>query len=80
MTETVARLKEELLRLNPEEKKVLMLEVLPDLGREAMQDPTFLPQILPVFLNMIKQSGIDMSQLLQLANVLAATAPSADQK
>lgn len=80
MTETVARLKDELLRLSPEEKKALMLETLPDLGREAMQDPSFLPQILPLFLNMIKQSGIDMGQLLQLANVLAATAPSADKE
>ncbi|RME40242.1 MAG: hypothetical protein D6794_02525 [Deltaproteobacteria bacterium] len=62
--------------LSAEEKKTFILQALPDLGREAVADPAFLPQLLPIFLGLIRESGFDLSQLLQLANMLGGTAPA----
>ncbi|RMF43615.1 MAG: hypothetical protein D6751_10220 [Deltaproteobacteria bacterium] len=62
--------------LSAEEKKDFILKALPELGREAVADPAFLPQLLPIFLGLIRESGFDLSQLLQLANMLGGTAPA----
>lgn len=67
---TVAELKSAVLALSPEEKKTFILEALPDLAKEGMQDPAFLMQLFPVFLGLLKESGIDMQQLLQFAAMM----------
>jgi len=76
MSMTFEELKTAVVELSAEQKKQFILETLPDLGREAIQDPSFLPQLLPVFLGLIRDSGIDLNQLLQLANLLGATSPA----
>lgn len=76
MSEAVQMLMEAVKNLSAEEKKAFILESLPELGREAIKDPGFLPQLLPVILGLIRESGIDLGQLLQLANMLGATAPT----
>jgi hypothetical protein len=35
-----------------------------------MQDGTFLLQLFPVFMGILKDSGIELSQLLQLAGAM----------
>lgn len=64
---TVAELKSAVMDLDPEEKKAFILDTLPVLAREAMTDPSFLTQLLPVFLGIVKDSGLDLQQLLQIA-------------
>lgn len=76
MSEAVTDLIAAVSQLSLEEKKQFILQALPDLGGEVVKDPAFLPQLLPVFLGLIRQSGIDLNQLLQLANMLGATAPA----
>jgi len=72
---TVEELKAAVLALDPETKQAFILATLPDLGREAVKDPAFLPQLLPIMLGLIRESGVDMAQLLQLANLFAANQP-----
>jgi hypothetical protein len=64
---TAAELKSAVLALSPEEKKAFILETLPPMAKDAMQDPSFLMQLFPVFLNIVRESGLDLQQLLQLA-------------
>ncbi len=64
---SVAALKSAVLALSPEEKKAFILETLPPMAKEAMQDPTFLMQLFPVFLGIVKESGLDLQQIVQLA-------------
>ncbi|MCD6526897.1 MAG: hypothetical protein J7K75_07915 [Desulfuromonas sp.] len=55
------------MALSTEEKQQFILTTLPDLAKEAMEDPTFMMQLLPVFLGIVKESGLDIQQLLQFA-------------
>jgi hypothetical protein len=64
---TVEQIKRAVEGLGPEEKKDFILETLPGLARDAMQDSGFLMQLFPVFMGILKDSGIELSQLLQLA-------------
>ena len=70
---TVEELKSAVLGLAADEKRAFILETLPSLAKDAMQDPSFLTQLLPVFLGIVKESGIDLQQLLQLASLFGAT-------
>lgn len=67
---TVAELKSAVLALSPEEKKAFILDTLPDLAKAGMQDPGFLMQLFPVFTGMLKESGVDLQQLLQFAAMM----------
>jgi hypothetical protein len=67
---TITELKSAVLALSPEEKKAFILDTLPDLAREGMQDPAFLMQLFPVFTGLLKESGVDMQQLLQFAAMM----------
>ncbi len=49
-----------------EEKKVFIIETLPSLAKDAMEDKSFLLQMLPVFLGIVKESGLDLAQLMPL--------------
>jgi len=64
---TVEELKAAVLALPMEDKKNLILDTFPTLAQEAMQDPSFLMQLLPAFLKLLQEKGIDMQQLVQLA-------------
>lgn len=74
---TIEELKETILALNPEEKKAFVLDLLPHLAKDAMEDPSFMMQLLPVFLGILKEKGIDLQQLVQLASLMGG-APSAE--
>ena len=63
------------LALSPEEKKAFTLQVLPDLAREGMQDPAFLMQLFPIFTELLKESGMDLQQLLQFAAAMGNQNP-----
>jgi len=67
---TVDELKAAVLALPMEDKKNLILDTFPALAQEAMQDPSFLLQLLPTFLKLMQEKGIDMQQLVQLAAFL----------
>ena len=66
---TVQKLKEAVLALTPEEKKAFIVEALPVLTRDAMQDPAFMMQLFPIFLQIVRDSGLELSQLLQFASM-----------
>ena len=74
---TVAELKSAVMALAPEQKKAFILETLPPLAKDAMADPSFLMQLLPVFLGIVKESGLDLQQLLQFAAMFGGSANSA---
>jgi hypothetical protein len=50
---TATELKSAGLALDVEAKKTFILETLPPLAKDAMQDPAFLMQLLPVFLGIV---------------------------
>jgi hypothetical protein len=55
-----------LMALSLEEKQAFILETLPGLAKDAMEDKTFLMELLPVFLGIIQESGLDLAQLMPL--------------
>ena len=71
---TVSEIKTAVMALDTKEKKRFILETLPDLSRDAMQDPGFLMELLPVFLGIVKESGIDIQQMLQFAAMMGGDA------
>ena len=54
------------MALSLEEKQAFILEALPGLAKDAMEDKTFLMQLLPVFLGIVQESGLDLAQLMPL--------------
>ncbi|KIH77999.1 hypothetical protein SAMN05660860_02332 [Geoalkalibacter ferrihydriticus] len=72
---TVAELKQAVLALSREEKQELLLEILPEISQEVMQDRAFLMQLLPVFMNLVKDSGVDLQQLMQFAMMMNGGQP-----
>ncbi|AJF07149.1 hypothetical protein [Geoalkalibacter subterraneus] len=72
---SVDELKDAVLALEADEKKQLLLETLPQLSREVMQDREFLMQLLPIFMGLIKDSGIDLGQLAQMAMMMNGNRP-----
>jgi len=68
---TPEELKEAVLALDSDAKKAFLLEALPELAKDAMQDQMFLMQLFPIFLGLLKESGIELSQLIQLASIFA---------
>ena len=67
---TVEELKTAVLALDLEQKKAFMLETLSPLAKDAVKDPSFLMQLFPVFLGILKESGMDLQQLLQFAMMM----------
>ena len=72
---SVDELKNAVLALEADEKKQLLLQTLPQLSREVMQDRDFLMQLLPIFMGLIKDSGIDLGQLAQMAMMMNGNRP-----
>jgi hypothetical protein len=54
------------MALSLEEKQAFILNTLPGLAKEAMEDKTFMMQLLPVFLGIVQESGLDLAQLMPL--------------
>jgi hypothetical protein len=69
---THLEIKAALLNLSPAEQKAFILETLPDLARDLVKEPGFMMQLFPVLLGILKESGMDMQQLLQLATMLSS--------
>jgi hypothetical protein len=67
-------LKAAVLALDPENKKAFILDALPELARDALQDRMFLMRLFPVLLTMLEESGIELRQLLKLVNLLGPAA------
>ena len=74
---TVQELKTAVMALETEQKQAFIRETLPGLAKDAMQDPSFMMQMLPIFLGIVKESGLDLQQLLQFASLMggATNAP-----
>ncbi len=63
---TQQEITEAVMALSLEEKQAFILETLPGLAKDAMQDKSFLMQLLPVFLGIVQESGLDLAQLMPL--------------
>ena len=72
---TLEELKTAVLALDSEQKQAFIRETLPDLLREGMKEPSFLGQLFPIFMEMIRESGLDIQQLLQFAATMGAKRP-----
>jgi hypothetical protein len=68
---TPEELKEAVLALDSDARKAFLLDALPELAKDAMQDQMFLMQLFPIFLKLLKESGIELAQLIQLASMFA---------
>lgn len=68
---TPEELKEAVLALDSDARKAFLLDALPELAKDAMQDQMFLMQLFPIFLKLLKESGIELAQLVQLASMFA---------
>lgn len=67
---TNAEIKSALLGLSKEEKQAFILDTLPELAKEVIKEPGFMLQLFPVLLGILKESGMDLQQLLQLATMM----------
>ena len=65
-------IKSALLGLSTEEKQAFILETLPELARDVIKEPGFMMQLFPVMLGILKESGMDLQQLLQFASMMGA--------
>lgn len=64
-------IKEALLGLSKEEKQAFILDTLPVLAKDVVNEPGFMVQLFPVLLGILKESGMDLQQLLQMATMMA---------
>lgn len=69
---TQQELSDAVMALSLDDKKKFIITTLPDLARDAMQDPAFLMQLLPLMLGIVKDSGLDLAQLLPLLGGMTA--------
>jgi hypothetical protein len=69
---TTEEIKNALNGLSKEEKKAFILEILPPLAKEVIKEPGFMLQLLPVMLGILKESGMDLQQLLSFASMMSA--------
>jgi len=67
---TVEDIKIALLGLNKEEKQAFIIDTLPLLAKDVIKEPGFMLQLLPVLLGILKESGLDLQQLLQMASMM----------
>lgn len=67
---THSELKTALLALPQAEQQAFVLETLPPIARELVKDPGFMMQLFPVMLGILKESGMDLQQLLQFAAMM----------
>lgn len=74
---TTEEIKNSLLSLSKEEKQAFILDTLPLLAKEVIKEPGFMMQLLPVMLGILKESGMDLQQLLSFASMMSA---QTDQK
>lgn len=65
-----AEIKTALLGLSDEEKKAFILDTLPALTKEMMKEPEFMMQLFPVMIGILKESGMDLQQLVQMAAMM----------
>lgn len=69
---TVTEIKEALLALSIEERKSFVLDALPELSKDLIKEPGFMLELFPVLLGILKESGMDLQQLLSLASMMNA--------
>ncbi len=69
---TTEEIKNALLNLSKEEKQTFILDTLPLLAKEVIKEPGFMMQLLPVMLGILKESGMDLQQLLSFASMMSA--------
>ena len=67
---TNEELKTAVLGLSMEDKKAFIIEVLPELAGDVIKEPGFMLQLFPVLLGILKESGMDLQQLVQLASMM----------
>ena len=67
---TTDEIKTALLELPIEEKKTFIIETLPELTADVIKEPGFMMQLFPVLLGILKESGMDLQQLLQFATMM----------
>ena len=62
-----AEIKTALLGLSDDDKKAFILDTLPALTKDVMKEPEFMIQLFPVMIGILKESGMDLQQLVQMA-------------
>ena len=65
-------IKTALLGLSKEQKQAFIIDALPELARDLVKDPAFMVQLFPVMLGILKESGMDLPQLMQMAAAMSA--------
>ncbi len=65
-------IKAALLGLSNEDKQAFIIDTLPELARDVIKEPGFMVQLFPVLLGILKESGMDLQQLLQMASMMGA--------
>ena len=63
---TQQQITDAVMAMSIEEKKAFIIETLPGLAKDAMEDKSFLMQLLPIFLGIVKESGLDLAQIMPL--------------
>ena len=69
---TTEEIKNALLSLSKEEKQAFILDTLPIMAKEVINEPGFMMQLFPVMLGILKESGMDLQQLISFASMMGA--------
>jgi len=69
---TTEEIKTALLGMSKEEKQAFILDTLPLLAKDVIHEPGFMMQLFPVLLGILKESGMELQQLLQFASMMGA--------
>ena len=67
---TQQELTDAVMALSLEEKQAFIINTLPGLAKDAMEDKSFLLQLLPVFLGIVQETGLDLAQLMPLLSTM----------
>ena len=70
---TQQELTDAVMAMSLEEKQAFIINTLPGLAKDAMTDKSFLFQLLPVFLEIVQESGLDLAQLMPLLGSMPMT-------
>lgn len=69
---SVNELQSQVLALTEDEQKEFILNLLPEIAPTLGSDQAFLMRLFPVMMALVKESGIDIQQLVQMAAMFSS--------
>ena len=69
---SIEEMKSQVLALSEDEQKEFVLSLLPAVAPIIATDQAFLMRLFPVMMTLVKESGLDLQQLVQMAAMFSS--------